>query len=468
MKRKSSPLTVLTRPQVLDYGERGALLIAIVSGTMAMVQSSALQLAAPAMSLSLLLGYFNRRQMHQGLLQHVVSVGSEVRQLTLKQRWASDQPADDAGQVEEQVAFLLSQQDGIHQALAEMHQQVQAIPSDKNWETLQQSHIQLCDRVEALQNSHGVDSNNNSVALQISQVQAAQHNMGVQLQVQLEELQYDLGTLKSSVETLASVEALTPVPASEADTSSGHDTTSSQETASSEFQSMVHTIDQLKGQIESLSQSIQPVEEPTVPSESPIDIVMVAERVNGLKQQVETWENRFEQHRINLKQGLSAMPQMIEQSIEEYQNLHPVEVGVKSEELYVLQRHVQQQLAALGAKLEQVILRFSRDIKALGSQVQVISHQGTGTHGVFKPSSGGLIQERLTTATPLSVRSAIESQDTSKRSAVAMASPPQTLTTPANSAAQAEPNTVVADVSQDPTPTSGTPNWDSMLNELNE
>ncbi len=370
MARKS-PFSVLTNPKILNYAEIGTLGLAIVTGTTAFFQSAALQLAAPVMSLSLVLGYFKRQQMHQSLLEHVVSLRSEVHQIIAQQDLLLPglEPHSDLSLVADRVSNLYEQHEAIQNAIADLVQQFQVIPTPETLDHLHQSFAQLTDRVGGLQQTNlqnpGQSELSGSFALQLSQIQAEQHNLGVQLQVQIEEAQYEISHLKSSLEAFegiqlseASAPLVTPFSVNLAPIES--------------------TIEGLKAQLGTLNNQVQLLAEPTTPLAPASEVAMVAETMQALKRQVETWETRFEQHRATLKQGLSAMPQMIEQSIEEYRRNHGSEGGVKPEEMYAFQRHVQQQTAVLGAKLEQVILRFSRDIQTLSAQMQAIAQQRTG------------------------------------------------------------------------------------------
>lgn len=459
--KSSSPKP--TTQSVLEYAERGTLCLGIFTGGLAIFQGLFLQVAVPTLSLSLVLGYFNRRQMDQTLLEHVVTLKSDFQKLEKATSRPIPQPRLNLGVIEQQISDLHSQDGALHQAIADLNQQLQGIPTQSTLDELDQSLAQLTQIVKHLQHdgltrtepdqAATVDTN---VEVELAKVQAAHQALGAQLQMQLDEMHHEISVLRTQPipASLIDLAGISRAPVSDAPLETAPEPVESptpvEPTPSSQTLDLLPLTTELQwvsGQVNSLQLQLQQLIQQSQQTEIAMSTwEQLAEDVQNLTHRVDAWEKNSDQRWSSVKQGLSTMPQIIQSQLNEQLQAYSQDT-VKPEEFYVLQRHVQQQTDALRAKVEQAVARFSQDIDTLSSQIQGLAHA---------PMNGKSVESEQTQtppnwaqSTPLSLRPLIQpSLSTAKPSPAANRSP-------VPSTAQRQPK-------------EESPDWDSLLAELDE
>lgn len=380
MGRKSSS-TERTTQSVLEYAERGTLCLGIFTGGLALFQSSVLQLAVPALSLSLVLGYFNRKQMDQTLLEHVVTLKLALQKLEKVTSRPIPQPRLNLGVIEQQISDLHSQDGALHQAIADVNQQLQDIPTQATLDGLYQSIAQLTQIVKELQHQDlkidtGVDRN---VDVELAKVQAAHQALGAQLQMQLEEMHHEISVLRTQPIPSSLIDLVVPTPetgiinpllASPVPLVSAEPTLADGSAETLDLVPLTTQLQWVSGQVDSCQLQLQQLIQQFQQMEIAIPLwEQLTEDLQNLTHRVDAWEMNSDQRWGSIKQGLKQMPQLLQAQLNE-QLQAMSQTSVKPEEFYVLQRHIQQQTDALRAKLEQAVSRFSQDIDTLSSQVQ--------------------------------------------------------------------------------------------------
>jgi chromosome segregation ATPase len=238
--------------------------VAVVAGKASV---AAVSFAAPCLSLSLLLNFVNRRRMEQIMLQHSVMVQTHVQQLAAQANQPQLQPAIaavDLGPIEQQLSNLRSQDDSLQQSVEGVVQQLLHLPTSDKLLQIETSLAQISETIAHLQ------ANPSQVAepasIDASQLHADMQATVAPLQTQLEHLQQQL-------------QAVSTAPAAA--------TTSDNETIGA-LQERLH---QLDGRIETALASIaQLQQQPEAPSQP----VITAENLAGLQSQLDHLNSRLE------------------------------------------------------------------------------------------------------------------------------------------------------------------------------